>query len=149
MFQQSVSPFKYVLVIFFSFCRIYPSDPSAVVGIWHGMLSDMQISLKKDSLDATIIKIYPQKNGEIQNYCTKGSCKDQPLVGMSVFKNFRWNKKKQRWEGEMLASGWNGKWYKTYLGITSKGQLKTTFSLGIFSYSFLWEKTIPASSSDT
>ena len=113
-----------------------------VQGVWaDNKYMHLDVSINDNQLFGKIVKLFPDKKGNVVKQCKRGTCKGENLLGLSVFKQYVYNQKKKRWEGRFLAAGWNGKWYRTYVWGSSDGLLLYTKTyVGIFSRTQKWFK---------
>ena len=104
-------------MIVFLWLQTYGAAQSlqAFTGLWQNPYMTACMSLKANQLYATLVAVAPDKTGKIPKACQYGVCKGQPFVGMSIYKNMVWQVRKQRWEGHIMAAGWNGQWLSSYV----------------------------------
>lgn len=133
---------KSVFLVLCAFCLISANADSKaqVEGIWNGMFLEMEVKIKGEEIIGKIVKLIPNDRGG-SDKCEKGSCKGKSLMGLDVFKDYKYNKRRNRWEGKFLAAGWNGKWYTTYVWASDDGLiLYTKTYVGIFSRTAEWSR---------
>lgn len=111
-----------------------------VLGTWKSEPMILQISQKNQQLSASVKKVFSLKDGNVPDTCERGSCKGKKFTTLEIFKDFRWNEKKKRWEGKMLAAGWNGKWYTTHIWTTNSNHMISRSYIGFFFHSLHWTR---------
>ena len=111
-----------------------------VLGKWQSEFAHISIKKNADTLSATIIHVPSSHKKAALTHCTRGTCAGKALINLDVFRHFTWNASKERWEGEMLAAGWNGKWYKTHMWISEPNVLMTRSYIGLLFSTSSWIK---------
>jgi len=73
--------------------------------------SVIHITKQGNSISGTVVKLFP---GALHKCSAcKGSLKDKPIIGMTVFRNLTY--KNGKWQGGKILDPKNGKWYKCEL----------------------------------